>query len=85
MSDEGCCPFVHCNKEKLKNILDEHISISDEEMNILNNIKNSNQPIRACHWYAHKLFKMSEPLYHSTPTQYYFNSKKATEKLLFSN
>ncbi|XP_060853428.1 DNA primase large subunit-like isoform X1 [Rhopalosiphum padi] len=77
VSDEGCCPFVHYSEDKLKSFLDEFTSIDDVEMNILNDLKNSDQPIQACHWYAHKLFKMSEPVYHNTPTQYFFNSKKA--------
>ncbi|XP_060872805.1 DNA primase large subunit-like [Metopolophium dirhodum] len=76
VSDEGCCPFVHCGEDKLKSILEEFTSINDDEMNILNNFKNSDQPIQACHWYAQKLFPVSEPLYHNTPTQYFFNSKK---------
>ncbi|XP_027843521.2 DNA primase large subunit-like [Aphis gossypii] len=75
--DEGCCPFVHCSKDKLKNILEEFVSIDDDEMNIINDLKNSDQPIQACHRYAHKLFQTSKSLYHNTPTQYFFNSKKA--------
>jgi len=47
------------------------------EMNTLIDFKNSDQPIQACHWYAQKLFPLSEPLYHNTPTQYFYNLKKA--------
>lgn len=84
MSNEGCCPFVHCSENKLKNILEECTSISDVEMNIINDLKNSDQPIRACHWYAHKLFPLPEPLYHNTPTQYFFNLKN-TKRLICSS
>lgn len=75
VSEEGCCPFVHLNENKLKSIL-ECMSMSDEEMNILNDLRTSDQPIRACHWYANKLFHTSELFSHSTPTQYYFIVKK---------
>lgn len=67
---------MHCSEDKLKSILEEFTSINDVEMNILNDFKNSDQPIQACHWYAQKLFPASEPQYHNTPTQYFFNSKK---------
>jgi len=50
-------------------------------MNILCDLKNSNQPTRACHWYVnYKLFLLQDPLYHSTPTQYYFNAKKTYDR-----
>ncbi|VVC28967.1 DNA primase large subunit, eukaryotic/archaeal [Cinara cedri] len=78
VSDEGCCPFVHCTEEKLKSILEEYTPITDVEWNILNNLKNSEQPIRACHWYSRKLFQTSKILCHSTPTHYFFNSNKSS-------
>lgn len=46
-------------------------------MSIVNDLIVNDQPIRACHWYACKLFQTSVPLCHSTPTQYYFNAKRA--------
>lgn len=79
-SDEGCCPFVHCSEKKLKSILEEYTSISDAEWSILNNLKNSDQSIRACHWYSQKLFQTSNIFCHSTPTQYFYNSKQSTSK-----
>lgn len=87
VSDEGCCPFVHCSENKLKTILEECTSISDEEMKVLNYLKNSDQPIRACHWYAHKLFQVPEEnlLYHNTPTEFFFNLKKNLELDPFLN
>lgn len=75
ISDEGCCPFVHYNEDKLKTILEEFISLNDAELNDLNDLRNSDQPISACHWFANKLFQIPQPLYHTTPTQYFFNSK----------
>jgi len=78
VSNEGCCPFVHCSDDKLKNILEEYTPISDIEMNIINDLKKSDQPIRACHWHAQKLFRKSEPLNYRTPTQYFFNMKNTT-------
>lgn len=77
ITDEGCCPFVHYSKDKLQNILEEGSSISDVEMNILNELKNSDQPIRACHWYAHKLFQTPKNVCHRTPAEYFFYAKKA--------
>lgn len=73
---------MHCSDNKLKYILEEFTSISDEEMTIINNLKNSDQPIRACQWYAHKTFQMSESFFcHNTPAQYFFNSMKATSQI----
>lgn len=44
-------------------------------MSIMNDLKDSDEPTRACHWYANKLSQLSKPLFHNTPTQFFFNLK----------
>lgn len=63
------------SENKLKHIL-KRTSNTDLDMNIINKLRNSDQPIRACHLYARKLFQMTNYLGHNTPTQYFFSVKK---------
>ncbi|XP_050535856.1 DNA primase large subunit-like isoform X2 [Daktulosphaira vitifoliae] len=79
MSDEGCCPFVNCSNDKLKYLLEKNIKLDSSDLDTINELKNSDQPIRACHWYAQKLKNKSDTLCHNTPVEYYFNLKSSTK------
>ncbi|XP_050440714.1 DNA primase large subunit-like [Adelges cooleyi] len=85
LSEEGGCPFVHCSGDKLKKILEKNTTFDNTEIKVINELRNSDRPIEACHWYAQKLFKKTTYLCHSTPVQYYFNFKMGTRRHISLN